>query len=137
MFGWVKAALREPLPPGSTVMAMSSGAALHGSPLSGGWAGAKAMVGLLTRYAGVEAERMGLGLRFVTLYPTMSATGIGLVGVKAYAARQGVAEQDFIAGLEPVLTPDLVAKAVVGLAADPDSAAAYVLTGSGPTALEP
>ena len=29
---------------GSVVVAMSSGAALRGSPLSGGWAGAKAMV---------------------------------------------------------------------------------------------
>src|SRR5581483_8226324 len=34
-FGWVREALLAPLPPGSVVVSMSSGAALRGSPLSG------------------------------------------------------------------------------------------------------
>ncbi|GAA1288259.1 hypothetical protein Psi02_71640 [Planotetraspora silvatica] len=39
VFTWTRAALREPLAPGSVVVAMSSGAALAGSALSGGYAG--------------------------------------------------------------------------------------------------
>ena len=135
VFEWTKAALREPLAPGSTVIAMSSGAALRGSPLSGGWAGAKAMVAFIASYAAGEAARMGLAVRFVTLYPTMSATGVGLVGVRAYAARQGMSEQQLVAGLEPVLTPELVAEAVLQVCADDAASAAYVLTGSGPEPL--
>jgi NAD(P)-dependent dehydrogenase (short-subunit alcohol dehydrogenase family) len=45
-FHWTRYALRLPLPPGSTVIAISSGAAVKGSPLSGGYAGAKATVRL-------------------------------------------------------------------------------------------
>ena len=60
-FGWVREALLAPLAPGSTVITMSSGAALAGSPLSGGYAGAKAAIRFLTAYAASEAERDGLG----------------------------------------------------------------------------
>ena len=38
VFTWTRAALREPMAPGSVVVSMSSGAALAGSPLSGGYA---------------------------------------------------------------------------------------------------
>src|SRR5262249_28359221 len=41
-FNWLRAALLAPLRPGSRVIVMSSGAALNGSPMSGGYAGAKA-----------------------------------------------------------------------------------------------
>ena len=41
-FGWLKAALLAPLRPGSRVIAISSGAAVFGSPASGGFAGVKA-----------------------------------------------------------------------------------------------
>jgi NAD(P)-dependent dehydrogenase (short-subunit alcohol dehydrogenase family) len=43
-FHWTREALLRPLDAGSTVVALSSGAAIHGSPLSGGYAGAKATV---------------------------------------------------------------------------------------------
>jgi NADP-dependent 3-hydroxy acid dehydrogenase YdfG len=43
-FHWIREALLLPLRPGSTVLAMSSGAAVAGSPLSGGYAGAKATI---------------------------------------------------------------------------------------------
>jgi NAD(P)-dependent dehydrogenase (short-subunit alcohol dehydrogenase family) len=35
-FHWIREALRRPLPLGSSVIAISSGAVLYGSPLSGG-----------------------------------------------------------------------------------------------------
>ena len=38
-FHWTREALLRPLEPGSTVIAVSSGAALRGSPISGGYAG--------------------------------------------------------------------------------------------------
>ena len=43
-FHWTREALLRPLRPGSVVVEMSSGAALFGSPLSGGYAGAKGTI---------------------------------------------------------------------------------------------
>jgi NADP-dependent 3-hydroxy acid dehydrogenase YdfG len=50
-FHWLRAALLKPLRSGSRVVVISSGAALAGSPLSGGYAGAKATQRLITGYA--------------------------------------------------------------------------------------
>ena len=44
--------LLAPLDPGSTVISVSSGAARQGSPMSGGYAGAKATVNFISAYAG-------------------------------------------------------------------------------------
>ena len=55
VFGWTREALLAPLAPGSTVITLSSGAALRGSPLSGGYAGAKAAIRWLTAYAAQES----------------------------------------------------------------------------------
>lgn len=126
VFGWTRAALLEPLAPGSVVVAMSSGAALAGSPLSGGYASAKAAVRYLRGYAAEEAERAGLDIRFVALLPQLTpATGVGSAGVAGYAARQGVDRDTFVQGMQPVLTPEQVAKAVLEVAGDPGSAAEY------------
>ena len=54
-FHWTLAALALPLAPGSSVIAFSSGAALKGSPLSGGYAGAKATIRFITSYAAGES----------------------------------------------------------------------------------
>ena len=120
VFAWTRAALREPLAPGSVVVAMSSGAALGGSPLSGGYASAKAAIRYIRGYAADESKRAGLDIRFVTLLPQLTpAGGVGAVGVAGYAARQGVDRDTFVEGLQPILTPDQVAKAVVDVAGDP------------------
>ena len=90
MFNWTREALLAPLAPGSTVITLSSGAALRGSPLSGGYAGAKAAIRFLTAYAAEESARAGLGIRFVSLLPQLTpATALGAVFATAYAARQG------------------------------------------------
>ncbi|MCO1656828.1 SDR family oxidoreductase [Pseudonocardia humida] len=131
-FGWTRAALREPLAPGSAVVTMSSGAALHGSPLSGGYAGAKAAVRHLSRYAAGESERAGLGIRFVALLPGMTpAGGVGETGVVGYAARQGVDRDTFVRAMQPVLTAEQVGEAVLKVAADPDAAPEYQLGSAG------
>jgi NAD(P)-dependent dehydrogenase (short-subunit alcohol dehydrogenase family) len=130
-FTWTKAALREPLAPGSVVLAMSSGAALAGSPLSGGYAGAKAAIRYIRGYAADESTRAGLDIRFLALLPQLAPTGVGAVGVAGYAARQGVEPEAFVEAMQPVLTPELVAKAVVEIAADPQSAPEYLVNGAG------
>ena len=131
-FGWMRAALTAPLAAGSVVVAMSSGAALAGSPLSGGYASAKAAVRYIRGYAAEEAERAGLGIRFVALLPQLTpVTGLGTVGVNGYAARQGIDPETSIQNMQPVLTADQVAKAVLELAADANSAPEYRISAAG------
>ncbi|AWS43709.1 SDR family oxidoreductase [Streptosporangium sp. 'caverna'] len=132
VFTWVRAGLREPLSPGSVIVAMSSGAAVNGSPLSGGYAGAKSAVRFIAGYAAEESRRAALDIRLITLIPQLTpATGLGSAAVAAYAARQGIDQDAFAAGLQPILTPEQVAKAVVELARDPGSAPEYLVSGTG------
>lgn len=133
VFEWTRAALRYPLPPGSAVASMSSGAALRGSPLSGGYAGAKAAVRFITSYAADEARRASLGIRFLTLLPQLSpATRLGQEGVAKYAERDGVDAQAYAARLGTALTPErLGAETLALLLTEPDDAAEeYLITGS-------
>ena len=116
-FHWIRHALRRPLTPGSTVIAVSSGAAINGSPLSGGYAGAKATVRFITNYAALESERAGLGIEFVSVLPTLTpATDLGAKAVAAYAERQGVDVDAFVASLPPALTAEQVGKSVLEIA---------------------
>jgi 3-oxoacyl-[acyl-carrier protein] reductase len=92
-FQWLREALLKPLRPGSRVVVISSGAALNanGSPLSGGYAGAKATQRFITGYAQDEAARAGLGISFTTVLPQFAPlTGIGRPAVQAYAGRAGL-----------------------------------------------
>ncbi|MFD2082635.1 NAD(P)-dependent dehydrogenase, short-chain alcohol dehydrogenase family [Actinopolymorpha cephalotaxi] len=131
MFVWTRAALLAPLVPGSVVVAMSSGAALAGSPLSGGYASAKQAIRYMRGYAAEESERSGLGIRFVALLPQLTpTTGLGSVGVAGYAARQGITPDAFAEGLESILGPEQVAKAVLDVAGDSDGASEYVVSGA-------
>ena len=135
VFGWTREALLRPLEPGSVVIALSSGAALRGSPLSGGYSGAKAAIRFIAAYAADESGRAALGIRFISVLPQLtSATGLGAAGVAAYAARQGIDVTTFLEGLGPALTPEHAGKAVIDLAAgsghDHDS---YLLTAAGLT----
>ena len=133
VFNWTREALLLPLPPGSVVIAISSGAARNGSPLSGGYAGAKATIGFIASYAADESARNGLGIRFTSVLPQLTPeTGLGAAGVAAYAARQGIDIPAFLDRLGPALTPEQVGAAVIDIAAgsagDRD---AYLLTATG------
>lgn len=105
-FHWLREALLKPLRPGSRVVVVSSGAALNteGSPLSGGYAGAKATQRFITGYAQDESVRAGLSVE------------------------EFLREQPF-----PMLSPAIAGTALVELAQmEPDSVSrAYVLNGSG------
>lgn len=69
-FLFCRAALRRPLKPGSRIVLISSGAALTGGPPNaGGYAGAKRMQMFLAGHSQKEADRLGLGLRFMALAP--------------------------------------------------------------------
>ena len=132
VFHWTREALLAPLAPGSTVITLSSGAALFGSPLSGGYAGAKAAIRFLTGYAGQESQQAGLGIRFVSLLPQLTPeTALGAVFAAAYAAREGT-EAATRSGPGGPLTPAQVGQAVTGLvtAPGPDQDA-YLVTAAG------
>jgi NAD(P)-dependent dehydrogenase (short-subunit alcohol dehydrogenase family) len=85
-----RAALADPLRPGSTVAIVSSGAGLnpHGSPMSGGYAGAKRMQMFLTSYLQRISDARELGIRFVALAPMQFLVGtrIGEIATAAYGA---------------------------------------------------
>jgi len=136
-FHWLREVLLKPLRPGSRVIVFSSGAAVNptGSPLSGGYAGAKATQRLITGYAQEEASRAGLDITFSAVLPRFApATGVGRPAVEAYAARAGQSFEDYLEQLDyPLLTPEIAGTAMVELVkADAATVApSYGLTGAG------
>jgi NAD(P)-dependent dehydrogenase (short-subunit alcohol dehydrogenase family) len=133
-FHWLQAILLRPMSPGGRTVVFSSGAALQGSPLSGGYAGAKATQRFLAGYAQEEADRAGLALTFTALMPRLTPnTELGRPAVQAYAARAGKSEAKYLQEFGEPLTPEIAGAAVVELAGtERDSlAAAYLLTGGG------
>jgi hypothetical protein len=63
-------------------------------------------------------------------------TRFGLPAVRAYAARQGVSEEQYLAAFGAPVTPKRAGEAFLGLAtSELDGAGAYVLTGEGLNAL--
>lgn len=132
-FHWIRHALRLPLSPGSTVIAISSGAAVKGSPLSGGYAGAKATVRFVAGYAAAESQRAGLGIGFVSVLPQLTpATDLGAEAVAAYAAFQGVDLETFMRSSGPTLSAEQVGKSVLEIAGGGHRESdAYLLTSSG------
>jgi NADP-dependent 3-hydroxy acid dehydrogenase YdfG len=115
-FNWTREALLLPLEPGSVVIAMSSGAAVKGSPVSGGYAGAKATIRFIASYAAAESRRSTLGITFTAVLPQLTGeTDLGATAVAAYAARQGVDVPASLDGLGPALTPEQVGTAIVDI----------------------
>jgi 3-oxoacyl-[acyl-carrier protein] reductase len=136
-FHWLREALLTPLRPGSRVVVVSSGAALNknGSPLSGGYAGAKATQRFITAYAQDESNRAGLGITFTTVLPQFAPlTGVGRPAVAAYAAQAGLSVKDFLSTQTyPLLTPEIAGAAIVELvqAEAANVVPGYVLNGGG------
>jgi NAD(P)-dependent dehydrogenase (short-subunit alcohol dehydrogenase family) len=132
-FNWIREALLLPLQPGSTVVAMSSWAAVAGSPISGGYAGSKAAIRFITSYAADESARAGLGIRFISMLPKLTpATDLGTMAVAAYARRDGVDVDEFLERFGPVVAPDDVGRATVDLVTSTEYApGAYQLTAAG------
>ena len=134
-FHFGREALLRPLAPGSVVVIVSSGAAIGGSPLSGGYAGAKRTQWFLAQYLQQESNNLKLGIRFVALVPKQisGATELGHAAAAAYAAQQGISQQAFLDRFGPPLTPDGVGRGVVALLTDPvyQDGLAFGITGEG------
>jgi NAD(P)-dependent dehydrogenase (short-subunit alcohol dehydrogenase family) len=133
-FHWLREILLKPLRPGSRVVVVSSGAALAGSPLSGGYAGAKATQRFITGYAQDESDRAGLGISFTAVLPRITpATDLGLTAIRAYAARSGQSEEEYLSQAGEPLTPQGAGAALVDLVrADAAALApAYLLAAAG------
>src|ERR1700759_272957 len=105
-FSWLREALLQPLEPGSRVAVISSGAALNGSPASGGYAGSKATQRFIAEYAQAEFRSAGMDVAVTTVMPRMTPYGdVGRRGVRAYAARTGQTEDSYLSTLGDLLTP--------------------------------
>ena len=133
-FHWLRETLLKPLRPDSRVVVISSGAALAGSPLSGGYAGAKATQRFITGYALDEANRGGLGITFTALMPRITPlTELGRPAVQAYAARNGQSEEEYVKQFGEPLSPATAGTSVVELVRTDAAAVApgYLLTGDG------
>jgi NAD(P)-dependent dehydrogenase (short-subunit alcohol dehydrogenase family) len=104
---WLQAALNLPLKPGSRVLVGSSGAAVNGSPMSGGYAGAKRMLWFMAKYANGVAEQKGLGIRFQAIVPQqiIGGTGVGDAGANAYARAAGIETEAFLARFGAPMPP--------------------------------
>jgi 3-oxoacyl-[acyl-carrier protein] reductase len=136
-FYWLRQALLAPMAPGSRFVVISSGAALNqnGSPLSGGYAGAKATQRFIAGYAQEEANRAGLGITFTTVMPQFAPlTGVGKPAVAAYAAQADLSVGEFLTKRPfPSLTPEIAGDAIVELlqAETVSLAPSYMLHGGG------
>ena len=133
-FHFCKAALSRPLAAGSTVVLIASGAAIGGSPISGGYAGAKRTQMFIANYAQKESDRLGLGLRFIALAPRiMPDTELGQHAVAGYSRYLGIPAADFIQSMGPPPQASDVATAVVDLVTNSDrpKASAFVVSSKG------
>src|SRR5262249_44095501 len=73
----------------------------------------------LAHYAAEESRRAELGIRVASILPRLtSATDLGRQAVEAYARRNGLTEEQFLAQTGPPLTPPVVGAAVLRLLTD-------------------
>jgi len=132
-FLFCREALRMPLQAGATVILVSSGAALGGSPISGGYAGAKRTQMFIANYGQKESDRLGLGLRFIALLPAriMPQTELGRRAVDGYARYLRMSASDFIQGMSSPQSPEDVANAIAELAGNSTAHQGTLFTISG------
>ncbi len=132
---WLQAALKLPLKPGSRVLVGSSGAAVTGSPLSGGYAGAKRMLWIMAKYANGISEQKELGIRFQAIVPQqmIGDTGVGDTGVDAYARAAGLEREEFLARFGAPMPPREFGEKVVSVLEDPKYAEGFAFGLKGDT----
>jgi NAD(P)-dependent dehydrogenase (short-subunit alcohol dehydrogenase family) len=135
-FVWLSHALRLPMKRGGHIVVVSSGAAVQGSPVSGGYAPAKRAQWFMADYARTESGRAGLDLRVHCVLPALNAsTELGRPAIAAYAARAGVTPEEFAKRFNPPLTPAIMGASLVELFEKPTQwpDLAYRLGGAGLT----
>jgi NAD(P)-dependent dehydrogenase (short-subunit alcohol dehydrogenase family) len=125
---WMQAALNLPLASGSRVLVSSSGAAEQGSPMSGGYGGAKRMLWLMAKYANGLSAQKGLGIHFQAIVPRqmVRGTGVGGAGSNAYAEAMGIEQDEFLARF-PEMPPRMYGDYVVRVLTDASYDAALAI----------
>ena len=118
---WLQAALNLPLKPGSRVLVGSSGAAVNGSPLSGGYAGAKRMLWFMAKYADGVSVQNKLGIRFQAIVPQqiVGDTGVGDAGANAYARALNLRRDEFLTRFGAPMPPREFGEKVISVLDDP------------------
>jgi NAD(P)-dependent dehydrogenase (short-subunit alcohol dehydrogenase family) len=122
-FLWSREALLLPLERGSTIVVMSSAAALASSQVIAGYASAKSALWAFARCLADESR--GLGIRVHCLLPMLTPeTQLGRSGIRDFARILGVPEAAIIEKKEllPPVTPALVGQAVISILTDPGKA---------------
>ena len=121
---WLQTALNLPLKPGSRVLVGSSGAAVNGSPMSGGYAGAKRMLWFMVEYANGISKQKGLGIRFQAILPMqiIGGTGVGDEASSAYARAMGMDREAFLARFGAPMPPRQFGDHIVAVLHDPQYA---------------
>jgi NAD(P)-dependent dehydrogenase (short-subunit alcohol dehydrogenase family) len=134
---WLQASLNLPLAPGSRILVASSGAAQQGSPLSGGYGGAKRMLWLMAKYANGVSEQKKLGLRFQAILPLqmIAAGGVGKAGSEAYAANLGIEPDAFLARFGAPMAPGDYGEHIVRILEDAQYEGALALGMKGDTGI--
>jgi NAD(P)-dependent dehydrogenase (short-subunit alcohol dehydrogenase family) len=134
---WLQAALNLPLKPGSRVLVGSSGAAVNGSPMSGGYAGVKRMLWFMAKYANGVAEQKRLGIRFQAIVPQqiVGGTGVGDAGANAYARAAGIETEAFLARFGAPMPPREFGEKVVSVLDDPKYADGFAFGLKGDTGI--
>src|SRR4051812_3816135 len=121
---WLQAALKLPLKPGSRVLVGSSGAAVTGSQMSGGYGGAKRMLWFMAKYANGVSQEQDLGIRFQAIVPRMMilGTGIGDAAAGAYAGSMAITPEAFVTRFGAPMPPRAFGDRVVSVLEDPQFA---------------
>ncbi len=131
-FNFCKAALSRRLSACASVLLLSSGAALVGSPLSGGYAGAKRTQIFIANYSQKESDRLALGLRFISVAPRIVPdTDLGKRAIIGYSRYLGISSNDLVRSMAAPPTSCNVATAVVELVLNPDRSLGDVFIVSG------
>jgi hypothetical protein len=115
----------------------SSGAAVNGSPLSGGYAGTKCMLWLMANYANGVSMQKGLGIRFQAIVPQqmIGGTGVGDAGAHAYAKAAGIETKAFLARFGAKMPPRDFGEKVVSVLDDPKFAGGFAFGLKGETGI--
>jgi NAD(P)-dependent dehydrogenase (short-subunit alcohol dehydrogenase family) len=118
---WLQAALNLPLKRGSRVLVGSSGAAVTGSQMSGGYGGSKRMLWFMAKYANGVSQENNLGIRFQAIVPRQMilGTGIGDAAANAYAGAMDITPEQFVARFGAPMPPRAFGDRVVSVLEDP------------------
>jgi NAD(P)-dependent dehydrogenase (short-subunit alcohol dehydrogenase family) len=121
---WLQAALNLPLKPGSRVLVGSSGAAVTGSQMSGGYGGSKRMLWFMAKYANGVSQEKNLGIRFQAIVPrqVILGTGTGDAAANAYAGSMGITPEQFVARFGAPMPSRAFGDRVVSVLEDPQYA---------------